>query len=33
MEHNILCKYNIKQIINAEGNIEEFNNQELKEAV
>lgn len=31
---NILCKYDIKQIVNAEGSVEDFtNNEELKKAV
>lgn len=33
MERNILCKYEIKQIIGTDGSIQEFNNNELKEAV
>lgn len=33
MDRNILCSYNIKQIINEKGEVVEFNNKELKKAV
>lgn len=33
MEHNILCKYNVKQIVSADGELIENENQELKKAV